>query len=72
MKYVQVETGINHGTIGRVISDHLQLKKITACWVPNILTDAQWIERLRLCEENLAEFHQGTYRLCDVETSDDS
>ena len=55
-----METGISHGTIERTISDHLQLKKITARWVFNILTNAQWIERVRLCEENLAKFHQAT------------
>ena len=43
---IQVETGISRGTIERIISDHLQLKKLTARWAPNILTDAQWTERV--------------------------
>ena len=69
---IQVETGMTRRTIQRIISDYLQLRKITARWVPNILTDAQWIERGRLCQENLAKFHQGTCRLCDVVTGDQS
>ena len=63
---------MSRGTIERIISDYLQLRKITGRWVPNILTDAQRIERVRLCEENLTKFHEGTWRLCDVVTVDES
>ena len=63
---------MSRGTIERIICDYLQLRKITARWMPNIFTDAQRIERVRLCEENLAKFHQGTWRLCDVVTGDES
>ena len=45
---IQVETGMNRGTIERIISDYLQLRKIIARLVPNILTDTQRIERVRL------------------------
>ena len=48
-------------TIERIISDYLQLRKITACWLTNILTDVQRIERVRFYEENLAKFHEGTW-----------
>ena len=34
------EIQLKFGIIKRIISDHLQLKKIIARWVPNILTDA--------------------------------
>ena len=69
---IQVETGMSRGTIERIISDYLQLRKITARWVPNRLTDAQRIEHVRLCEESLAKFHQGTWRLYDVVIGDES
>ena len=69
---LQVETGISRGTIQHIISDYLQLRKMAARWMPNILTDAQRIERVRLYEENLAKFRQGTWRLCDVVTGDES
>ena len=67
-----VEIGISRGTIERIISEYLQLRKITARWVPNILTDAQRIERVRLYEENLAKFCPETWRLRDVVTDDES
>ena len=63
---------MSRGTIERIICDHLKLKKITARWVPNLLTDNQRAERVRLCQENLAKFQQGTWRLCDVVTGDES
>jgi histone-lysine N-methyltransferase SETMAR len=69
---IQVETGMTRGTIERIISDHLKLKKITARWVPNLLTDKQRADRVQLCKENLAKFQQGTWRLCDVLTGDES
>lgn len=53
---IQVETGMSRGTIERIISDHLKLKKTTASWVPNLLTDKQRADRVRICQENLAKF----------------
>ncbi|CAM4931328.1 unnamed protein product [Rotaria socialis] len=69
---IQVETGLSQGTTQRIVSDHLKLKKITARWIPNQLTDSQRAERVRICQENLAKFNQGTWRLCDVVTGDES
>ncbi len=69
---IRVQTGLSHGTIERIISDHLKLKKITARYVPHRLTDFQRAERVRICQENLAKFAQGTWRLCDVVTGDGS
>ena len=69
---IQVETGLSHGTAQRIVSDHLQLKKITARWIPKQLTDAQRAERVRICQQNLTKFQQGTWRLCDVVTGDES
>ena len=66
---IQVETGIS---CGRIICEYLQLRKTTVAWVGNLFTDAQRIERVRLCQENLTKFHQGTCRLCDVVTGDHS
>ncbi|CAF1531507.1 unnamed protein product [Rotaria magnacalcarata] len=57
---IQVEAGLSHGTTQRIVSDHLKLKKITARWIPNQLTDSQRAERFRICQENLAKFKQGT------------
>ncbi|CAF4770838.1 unnamed protein product [Rotaria socialis] len=69
---IQVETGLSHGTTQRIVSDHLKLKKITTRWIPSQFTDSQRAECVRICQENLAKFNQGTWRLCDVVTGDES
>ncbi|CAF3357273.1 unnamed protein product [Rotaria sp. Silwood2] len=55
-----VQTGLSHGTIERIIFDHLKLKITTAQYVPHRLTDSQRAEWVRICQENLAKFAQGT------------
>jgi len=69
---VQEQTGISHGTVQRIITDHLSLKKITARYIPKDLTDFQRAERVRICKENLAKFEPRTWRLCDVVTGNES
>ncbi len=66
-----MQSGLSHGTVQRIISDHLKLKKITAHYVPKYLTDSQRAERVRICQENLSTFEQGIWRLCDVVTGDE-
>ena len=53
MNELEEESSISHGTIQRIISDHLQLKKITARYVPKHLTNFQKAERVQICQENL-------------------
>ena len=64
---LEEQSGISHGTIQRIISDHLQLKKITARYVPKHLTNFQKTERVRR-EENFLKFEHGVWRLCDLVT----
>ena len=45
---IEEQTGLSHGTVQRIISDHLQLRKITARYVPKHLTNSQKAERLRI------------------------
>ncbi|CAF1652017.1 unnamed protein product, partial [Rotaria sp. Silwood1] len=52
--------------------NHLNLRKITARYIPKDLTDFQRAERVRICKENLSKFQQGTWRLCDIITGDES
>ncbi|CAF0880875.1 unnamed protein product [Rotaria sordida] len=66
------ETFLSHGTIERIIHDCLQMKKITSQWVPHQLTDEQKQERVKLCRENLAKFRDGSYRLCDIKTGNET
>ncbi|CAF3204735.1 unnamed protein product, partial [Rotaria sp. Silwood2] len=69
---LQAETDLSHGTIQRIISDHLNLRKITARYIPKHLTNSQRAERVRICKENLAKFESGAWQLCDVVTGDES
>ena len=55
-----------------LIFDHLNLRKIIARYVPKQLTDFQRAERVRICQENLAKFESGAWRLYDVVTDDES
>jgi hypothetical protein len=47
------------------------MKKVTSRWVPHELIDKQKHERVKLCRENLAKFHAGSWRLCDIITGDE-
>ena len=69
---VQAETDLTYGTVQRIISDHLKLRKLTARYIPKDLNGFQQAERVRICKENLAKFQKGTWRLCDVITGDES
>ncbi|CAF3769436.1 unnamed protein product, partial [Rotaria sordida] len=69
---LQGQTGLSYGTVHRILSDHLKLRKVTARYVPKQLTDSQRSERVQICKENLSRFEDGSWRLCDVVTGDES
>jgi histone-lysine N-methyltransferase SETMAR len=48
------------------------MKKVTSRWVPHQLTDEQKQQRVKLCRENLAKFQNGSWRLCDIITGDET
>ncbi|CAF1246120.1 unnamed protein product [Adineta ricciae] len=58
---MEMQTNLSHGTIQRVVSDHLNLRKITALYMPKYLTDSQRAERVRIYEENLTKFEDETW-----------
>ncbi|CAF4152894.1 unnamed protein product, partial [Rotaria sordida] len=68
IEQLEDQTDLSHGIIHQIITDHLNLRKITARYVPKDLADFQRTERVRICKENLARFQQGTWRLCDIIT----
>ena len=69
---LEAQINLSHGTIQQIVSDHLNLRKITARYVPKHLNDFQKAERVRICKENLAKFESGAGRLCGVVTGDES
>lgn len=69
---IEEETSLSRGTIQTIIHDHLKLKKITSRWVPYDLTPQQKEDRVRMCKENLERFRNGSGRLCDIITGDET
>ncbi|CAF3414026.1 unnamed protein product, partial [Rotaria socialis] len=48
------------------------MNKVTPRWIPHQLNDEQKQERVQLCRENLAKFRDGSWRLCDIITGDET
>jgi [histone H3]-lysine36 N-dimethyltransferase SETMAR len=69
---IEAETSLSRGTIHTIIHDHLKMRKLTSRWVPHELTEKNRQDRVRICQENLAKFKEGKWRLSDVVTGDES
>jgi [histone H3]-lysine36 N-dimethyltransferase SETMAR len=48
------------------------MKKVTSRWIPHKLTDEQKQQRVKLSRENLAKFRDGSSKLCDIITVDET
>ena len=46
IEVIQEQTDLSYGTVQRIISDHLKLRKITVRYIPKDLTDLQRAERV--------------------------
>jgi hypothetical protein len=57
--------------IHTILHEHLSLRKITSRWVPYDLTDDQKRKRVLFCQQNLAKFNEGKWRICDIITGDE-
>lgn len=66
------KTDLWRGTIERIIHDHLKKRKVIPRWVAHQLTDEQKEKRLQICRQNLEKFRNGTWRLCDIITDDET
>lgn len=69
---IEEETSLSHGTVCNIIHKHLKLRKLTSRWVPYDLTPEQKRERVNICKENLKKFREGSWRLCDIVTGDET
>jgi histone-lysine N-methyltransferase SETMAR len=69
---IEEETQLSHGTVHSIIHKHLHKQKISSRWVPHQLTAEQKRLRVQICQENLKKFQQGSWRLCDILTGDES
>lgn len=72
LRDIEANTSISKTSVERILHDHLNLRKLHACWVPHKLTPEQKQTRLLMSQYNLAQFEEGKWRLCDVVTGDES
>ena len=48
--------GISHGSVSKILHDHLGIRKLTARWVPKSLSDEQMATRASVCSALLKRF----------------
>lgn len=69
---IEAETSLSYGTIQNILTNKLKMRKLTSRWAPHQLTEAQKIERVNSCKENLNLIKSNKIRLCDIITGDES
>jgi histone-lysine N-methyltransferase SETMAR len=75
IKYEELEEelGIGSAAVSSILHDHLKVRKVTACWVPHSLTEAQKQARVDWCKEMLEKFDYGRSKLVsEVVTGDET
>ena len=70
--YIASMLGISYGSVDTILRHHLRLRKISSRWVPHSLTAAQRQKRVDICTENLRKLEDGTWRLSDIVTGDET
>jgi histone-lysine N-methyltransferase SETMAR len=58
VRCISESVGISYGSIHSILTDHLKLRKVSARWVPRMLTDEQKASRLRTSTALLEQFRQ--------------
>ena len=48
--------GISHGSVSTILLDRLDMRKLTACWVPKALNDEQMATRASVCSALMERF----------------
>lgn len=56
IRHVAEMTGISYGSVQRILTNELHMKKVSARWVPRMLTDEQKEKRLCISRVNLEKF----------------
>ena len=56
-------TGLTHGTVMRIIKEDLQMTKVSARWVPEVLDDSKKEIRMTCSEEMLTRHHSDLHFL---------
>ena len=67
MEEIAQALGISHGSISRILHDHLGMGKLTVCWIPKFLSDEQMATRASVCSALLKHFRsKDDFLLCLV------
>jgi len=70
---IEMATGLSRGTINRILHDDLRLSKLSARWVPHLLTDKHKAERIRCAKKFLkSHFECGKAFLDKIVTVDET
>ena len=64
-------TSLSHGTLGRIVTVHLDLRKLRSRWVPHLLSDKNKSNRLTFARNMLAKLKSGEWRLDQIITGDE-
>ena len=63
---------ISYGSAHLILHDHLNMKKVYACWIPRQLSNEQKRQRVTSAQETICIFDKvGWHRLLDIVTGDD-
>jgi histone-lysine N-methyltransferase SETMAR len=59
VEQIATSAGISSGSVFTILHERLRLHKVSARWVPHLLTDDQKLARVRWCRELLLKFRSG-------------
>ena len=71
IKDIAYESGISTGSVERILTIDLQMRKLCARWIPHKLTESQRLARLKMSKELLKEYSNADpRRLYEIFTGD--
>ena len=72
MRRIVENTGFSQGTVHRILTKHLNLRRLSCKFVPKILTTEQRDQRVAMCRQNLANLTADPVFLEKILTGDES
>ena len=64
MLQIAEEVGISSGSVSNILHNSIGLSKVSARWVPHMLTKEQKQRRVNLCRFMLEKFDGGDVKCC--------
>jgi histone-lysine N-methyltransferase SETMAR len=52
------ETGLSHGTVERILTETLGLRRVVAKWIPHSLSEEQKNSRVMICRQHLRTYRK--------------